>query len=167
LTDAQRALRRQVHETIAKVSYDVARRMTFNTAIAAVMELINALYKFEDTSPNARALMQEALDAVVLLLAPIVPHVSHALWLELGHEHAAVDARWPEADERALVREAIEIVVQVNGKLRGSVAVAPDASEDDVKTAALDVPNVQRFIEGKTLRKVIVVPGRLVNVVVS
>ena len=167
LDDPQRDLRRQVHETIAKVSDDVARRMTFNTAIAAVMELINALYKFEDSSPNGRALMQEGLEAVVLLLAPIVPHIAHALWQALGHQEAVIDAAWPRVDEQALVRDAIEIVVQVNGKLRGSVAVAPEAADDEVRAAALAVSNVQRFIEGKAVRKVIVVSGRLVNIVVA
>ena len=142
LNAEQRALRRQVHETIAKVSDDVARRFTFNTAIAAVMELINALYKFEDTSAQGRAAMQEALETVVVLLSPIVPHISHALWQALGCSGA------------------------VNGKLRGNVTVAIDAERPAIERAALQESNVQRFVEGKAIKKVIVVSGKLVNIVI-
>ena len=167
LSDDQRALRRQLHETIAKVSDDMGRRHTFNTAIAAVMELINALAKFEDTTPTGRALTQEALEAVVSMLSPIVPHITHALWRALGHQGDIVDVPWPVVDEAALVKESIELVVQVNGKLRGRVAVAVQADNEAVQQAALADENVQRFVEGKTVVKIIVVPGKLVNVVVK
>ena len=166
LNAEQRALRRQVHETIAKVSDDVARRFTFNTAIAAVMELINALYKFEDTSAQGRAAMQEALETVVVLLSPIVPHISHALWQALGCSGAVIDARWPVADAMALVRDEVQYVVQVNGKLRGNVTVAIDAERPAIERAALQESNVQRFVEGKAIKKVIVVSGKLVNIVI-
>ncbi len=166
LDDAQRVLRRQVHETIAKVSDDIGRRYTFNTAIAAVMELVNALYKFDDESAAGRAVMQEALETVVVLLSPIVPHVCHVLWQALGHGTAVIDTPWPQVDESALARDRIELVVQVNGKLRGRIAVAPDADRASLEQTALADENVQRFTEGKTVRKVIVVPGKLVNVVV-
>lgn len=166
LTAEQKALRGKLHETIAKVSDDIGRRYTFNTAIAAVMELINALYKFEDTSPQGRAVAQEALEATVLLLAPIVPHISHALWHALGHADAVLDQTWPVADPAALTRDRVRLVVQVNGKLRGQVEVAVDADESELKTAALADENVQRFIAGKALRKCIVVPGKLINLVV-
>jgi len=167
LSDPQRALRNQVHTTIAKVSDDIGRRFTFNTAIAAVMELVNALYKWEDDSEQGRAVMQEALESMVLILSPIIPHAAHAVWQELGHSDALVDRGWPEVDEEALSVDAVDLVVQVNGKLRGKITVAADADEEAIKNAALEDPNAQRFIEDKTVRKVIVVPGRLVNIVAN
>jgi len=166
LDERQRALRRQVHETIAKVSDDVGRRYTFNTAIAAVMELVNALQRWDDRSPAGRAALHEGLETAVLLLSPIVPHIAHALWGALGHERAVVDERWPEADPAALERSTIEIVVQVNGKLRGHLSVGAGEDRQAIEREALANPNVQRFIAGKTVRRVIVVPGKLVNVVV-
>jgi leucyl-tRNA synthetase len=167
LNDRQRGLRRQTHQTIAKFSDDVGRRFTFNTAIAAVMELLNALYKFDDDSEQGCAVVQEALEAAVLLLSPIVPHICHVLWRQLGHQQAIVDAPWPLIDESALVREEIELVVQVNGKLRGRISIATDAERDAIERAALNDENVQRFVEGRGIAKVIVVPGRLVNIVVK
>ncbi|HSQ70575.1 MAG TPA: leucine--tRNA ligase [Steroidobacteraceae bacterium] len=166
LSSAQRELRRQVHETLAKVTNDIGRRHTFNTAIAAVMELSNALARFEDRAPQGRALMQEALEIIVLALSPVVPHACHTLWRALGRTSAVVDERWPEADPAALERETLELVVQVNGKLRGRVQVPADASEALVREAALADPNVQRFMAGKPLRKFVYVPGRLANLVV-
>jgi leucyl-tRNA synthetase len=167
LSPAQRDMRRQVHETLAKITHDIGKRRTFNTAIAAVMELMNALAKFEDRSAQGRAVMQEALEIVVLGLSPVVPHACHALWRELGHtEHAVVDARWPQVDESALVREAIEVVVQVNGKLRGRVTVPANAGEAQVREAALADEGVQRYVDGKPLRKFVYVPGKLANLVV-
>jgi leucyl-tRNA synthetase len=166
LNEAQRELRRRVHETIAKVSDDMGRRYTFNTAIAAVMELINAIARFDDASVQGRAVVHEALDAVTLLLAPIVPHACHALWQELGHSGAVVDASWPEVDKDALVQSEIELVVQVNGKVRGRVKVPAEADNATVEAVALADGNVQRFIEGKPVRKLIVVPKKLVNIVV-
>ncbi|MBI5462247.1 MAG: leucine--tRNA ligase [Gammaproteobacteria bacterium] len=166
LNDGQRELRRRVHETIAKVSDDMGRRYTFNTAIAAVMELINAVSKFEDASAQGRAVVQEALEAVTLLLAPIVPHACHALWQELGHSGAVVEASWPEVDKDALVQSEIELVVQVNGKVRGRVKVPAEADNATVEALAKADENVQRFIEGKPIRKLIVVPKKLVNIVV-
>ncbi len=166
LDDEQRALRRKIHETIAKVSDDVGRRYTFNTAIAAIMELVNALAKGDAASPPGRALMQEGLDAVVLLLAPIVPHAAHVLWRELGHETAVIDERWPVAEGAAMERDAIDLVVQVNGKLRGHIQVSKSADRKTIENEALENPNVRRFLEGKAIRKLIVVPGKLVNVVI-
>ena len=165
LDEAGVELRRKLHETIAKVSDDIGRRYTFNTAIAAVMELCNALGRYPAETDAARGLHQEALEVVVLMLQPITPHLSHGLWHALGRDGAAVDQPWPAVDEAALVRDEVELVVQVNGKLRSRIAVPADADEDGIRTQALADENVQRFIEGKTIRKVIVVPGRLVNVV--
>ncbi len=166
LSGAGRDLRRQVHEMLAKVTTDIGRRRTFNTAIAAVMELMNAVARFEDRSPQGRAVVQEALEIAVLALSPVVPHACHTLWRELGHSTAIVDERWPRVDEGALARETIEVVVQVNGKLRGRVTVASDAGEGAVREAALADANVQRFMEGKPVRKFVYVPGKLANVVV-
>ena len=155
-----------MHETLAKVTVDIGRRRHFNTAIAAVMELLNALGRFDDRSPQGRAVLQEALEVAVLVLSPVVPHVCHALWKALGHARAVIDEQWPRVDEGALVRETIEVVVQVNGKLRGRVAVAAEADEAAVREAALADSNVQRFIEGRPVRKFIYVRGKLANVVV-
>lgn len=167
LSSEQKALRGKLHQTIQKVSDDVGRRHTFNTAIAACMELLNDLGKFKDDSPQGRAVSREVLDAVVLMLAPIVPHITHVLWESLGHSSELMDERWPAVDASALVRDTIELVVQVNGKLRGRVEVAADAPKDAIESAALEEENVQRFLEDKSVRKVIVVPGRLVNIVVG
>ena len=166
LNDVQRSLRRKTHQTIAKVSDDIGRRYTFNTAIAASMELLNATKRFDDASPSGLAVVREALEAIVLMLSPIVPHIFHELWHVLGHESAAIDQRWPAFDESALEQDMVEIVVQVNGKLRGRISVAAGADNDAVSALALADENVRRFVAGKTIRKTIVVPGRLVNVVV-
>ena len=167
LDAGQQALRRKLHQTIAKVSDDMGRRHTFNTAIAACMELLNELGRFRDDSPAGRAVAQEAYEAVVRMLSPIVPHITHRLWRLLGHEEAVVDAPWPAVDEAALAEDTVQYVVQVNGKLRGKVQVPADAERGAVEAAALAEPNVQRFIAGKTVRKVIVVPGKLVNIVAN
>jgi leucyl-tRNA synthetase len=166
LNAEQKALRRKTHQSIAKISDDIGRRYTFNTAVAASMELLNAVTRFDGESDADRAVVQEALEAVVSMLSPIVPHICHTLWHALGHDTAIVDERWPEIDESALAADLVEIVVQVNGKLRGRVSVAADADNDTIAGQALADPNVQRFVEGKPVRKTIVVPGRLVNIVV-
>ncbi|MGY4876397.1 leucine--tRNA ligase [Vreelandella aquamarina] len=167
LTDDQKAMRRKTHETIQKASDDIGRRTTFNTAIAAVMELSNTLAKFEDSSPQGLAVAREAVEACVLLLAPIIPHACHALWEQLGHVDPVIDATWPSVDEQALTRDSIELVVQVNGKLRARVEAPASADKAAVEALAMADDNVQRHIDGKTVRKVIVVPGKLVNIVVS
>ena len=166
LDAGQKDLRRKTHETISKISDDIGRRNMFNTAVAASMELLNAVNRFEDDSDQGRAVEREALESVVLMLSPIVPHICHALWQMLGHETALVDQRWPEVDESALSRDLVEIVVQVNGKLRGKISVAADADKQRIIDQALADPNAQRFIADKKVRKTIVVPGRLVNIVV-
>ena len=166
LTDVQKNLRRKTHQTIAKISDDLGRRHSFNTAVAASMELLNAVNKFTDTSDNGHAAEREALESVVVMLSPIVPHICHALWQELGHESALIDQRWPEYDESAIEMDLVEIVVQVNGKLRGRISVAVDTAKDAVEATALADKNVQRFIGDNDVRKVIIVPGKLVNIVV-
>ncbi len=166
LSSAQRELRRQVHQTLGKVGDDIGRRRTFNTAIAAVMELLNALSRFQDETPQGRALMQEALELVVLMLSPFVPHATHALWLALGREGALVDQPWPQVDSAALVQDCIALVVQVNGKLRGRISVPVNADEATARAAALADEAVARFVGTSAVRKFIYVPGKLVNVVI-
>jgi leucyl-tRNA synthetase len=165
LDAAQRTLRRQSYQALAKVSDDIGRRRTFNTAIAAVMELLNSVAKFKAESAQDRSVLQEALEIAVLALSPIVPHVTHALWHALGHSRALIDEPWPSIDRAALAQATHEIVVQVNGKLRSRVSVATDADDAALRAAALADPNVQKFIGAGGVRKVIVVPGKLVNVV--
>lgn len=167
LNDGQKALRRQTHETIAKVGDDIGRRFTFNTAIASVMELINALVKFKDDSEQGRAVMQESLQAIILLLSPIVPHITHELWKVLGQESSLLDQAWPKVDESALVKDSLQIIVQVNGKLRSRIEVPASASKDEIEAAAVTDENVKRFTDDKQVVKVIVVPGKLVNIVVK
>ena len=166
LTGAQRELRRTAHQALAKATDDIGRRRNFNTAIAAIMELLNALGRFGDPSAQGRAVRQEALRIAVLVLAPITPHVCHVLWQALGSTSALVDERWPAPDAAALAQESYEIVVQVNGKLRGRISVAVDADEAAVRAAALADAQVRRFLADKPVRRVIVVPGKLVNVVI-
>jgi leucyl-tRNA synthetase len=166
LTSAQADLRRVAHQALSKATDDIGRRHNFNTAIAAVMELLNAVARFGDGSAQGRAVRQEALEIAVLVLAPIVPHVCHALWQGLGAERALVDEPWPKVDTQALVQDTYQIVVQVNGKLRGHVSVPADSDEATVRAAALADERVQKFMDGKPVRRVIVVPGKLVNVVI-
>ena len=163
----QKALRREVHKTIAKVSDDIGRRQTFNTAIAAVMELMNKLTKASLESDQDRAVMAEALSAVVRMLYPITPHICFELWQALGNETAIDTAEWVKADESAMVEDEKLIVVQVNGKVRGKVTVAADADEETVKTIAFADENVKKFTDGQQIVKVIYVAGKLLNVVVK
>ncbi|MDH5387588.1 MAG: leucine--tRNA ligase [Gammaproteobacteria bacterium] len=167
LSDEQKDIRRKVHETLKKVSDDIGRRYTFNTAIAAVMELINELAKYKDDSKQGRAIMHEAIEFITLMLSPIVPHITQQLWQDLGHEGLVAEASWPVHDESALVQDEIEMMIQVNGKLRSKIKVPVDADKETVETMALADGKVVSFTEGKTVRKVIVVPGRLVNLVVA
>lgn len=166
LDEGQMAMRRKLHETIAKVGDDIGRRYTFNTAIAAVMELCNALARFDDDSPGGRAVRQEALDAVVRMLTPIVPHVAEVLWQGLGHRDDLLDAEWPIHDPAALARDEVELVVQINGKVRGRIRVAADLDDDAIEAAAREEPNVARHLTDQAVRKRIVVPGKLLNLVV-
>jgi len=167
LNDNLKAARRKTHETIQKVSDDIGRRYAFNTAIAAIMELMNTLTKLDKKDGAARSVLKEALNAITRMLAPITPHISHTLWQELGNEDSILDAPWPEVDESALVRTSIQIVVQVNGKVRGKIDVPANVDQDGAIAAAKLDEKVQSFIDGKTIRKEIYVPGRLVNIVAN
>ena len=166
MTDEQQTVRRFVHQTIQKVSHDVGVRTIFNTAIAANMELVNTLSKFVDESDNGKAIRQEALESIVLMLAPIVPHICHQLWLDLGHQQAVLGVAWPQVDESALEQDTIELVIQVNGKLRSKISVSITASSEEIQAQALSDELALRFIDGKPIRKVIVVPKKLINIVV-
>jgi leucyl-tRNA synthetase len=166
LDPAQKTLRRHLHETIAKVADDYGRRHSFNTAIAALMELLNHVARFDDVSDAGRAVRHEALETMVLLLNPVTPHLSHALWQLLGHPETLLeDVPFPQPDPAALEREAVTLAVQVNGKLRGTIETAPGAAREDIEAAALAEPNVAKFLEGLAVRKLIVVPGKIVNIV--
>jgi len=164
---AAKDVRRKLHETIAKVTDDYGRRQTFNTAIAAVMELCNELVRLDQSEAESKAVMTESLNITVRLLAPIVPHICHALWQALGNTTDVANEAWPEVDESALVRDEIELVVQVNGKVRAKMSVSVDASKESIEQLALAQDNVRRFIADATVRKIIVVPGRLVNIVAN
>jgi len=166
LNDIQKDLRRKLHDQLAKISDDFGRRYNFNTAVAACMELVNALAKFDDRSPQGRAVLNEALDALSRVLSPIVPHFSHALWAALGHATPVIDAEWPEPEAEARLSDQIKLVVQVNGKLRGQISVPAGSSQDAIIAVALADEQVQRFLVGATIRKQVVVPGKLVNFVV-
>ncbi len=167
LSDEQKAVRRAIHLAIKQASNDIGQHHKFNTAVAQVMTLMNVLEKAATASEQDRALLHEGLETVVLLLAPITPHISHELWQRLGHADAVIDAQWPQFDESALVQDSLTLVVQVNGKLRGEIIVAADASREEVEAAARSNDNVLRFTEGLAIRKVIVVPGKLVNIVAN
>jgi len=166
LSEAQKAMRLKLHETIGKVTDDYDRRLTFNTAIAANMELLNSVSRYEDDSATGKAIRQEVFDSMVLMLSPIIPHICHRLWRDLGHDSVIIDHPWPEVDTTALVQDSIEMVIQVNGKLRGKMQVAADADRASCEAMARDNEQLRRFIGEDPIRKVIVVPGKLVNFVV-
>ncbi len=168
LSPAGKTIRRQLHEAIQKIADDYARRYSFNTAIAAVMELMNALSKYDESGDAARALRQEAFEAVALLLNPITPHTSHALWQLLGHRETVLETLpFPMVDPAALLRDTLTLAVQVNGKLRGTIEVPANADKAAIEALALAEPNVLKFIDGRAVKKRIIVPGKIVNLVVG
>ncbi|WP_289030970.1 leucine--tRNA ligase [uncultured Paraglaciecola sp.] len=167
LSNSQKKLRRVIHKTIEKVTDDVGRRQTFNTAIAATMELLNHLQKAPQDNAQDLAVLREGIDTLVLLLAPIAPHICHVMWKDLGHSEGVETAPWPVADVAAMVEDEKLVIVQVNGKVRAKITVAADATKEQVEALGLAETNVQQHIEGKTIRKVIYVPGRLLNVVAN
>lgn len=172
LNPAQRKLRLKSHQSLEKISDDYGRRNTFNTAIAATMELLNATTKFADAqqaplSLHDKMVVQESLEIIIAVLAPIVPHFSHVLWQHLGHNGAVIDATWPVVDQSALAQDSVLVVVQVNGKLRAKLEVEKDITKDELEKLALNDETVKRFTDAGTIRKVIVIPGKLVNIVVN
>ena len=167
LDNDQKSLRRELHKTIAKVTDDIGRRQTFNTAIAAVMELMNRLQKAPQESEQDRALMDEALNAIVRLLYPMMPHACFVMWQALGHSESIDDSLWPVADESAMVEDEKLIVVQINGKVRGKFTVPANADQESVIAQAKQEPNIQKYLVDVAIRKVIYVPGKLLNLVVG
>ena len=167
LSDEARDVYRKLHETIAKVSDDIGRRYHFNTAIASIMELTNSVMKFDAISDADRAVRSEAVEAIVILLSPITPHITEHLWSGLGHQNSLMDVPWPKVREDALTRNTLTLVVQVNGKLRGRIEVPSDADQVTILTMARDEPQVAKFLEGMVEKKAIVVPQKLVNLVVA
>lgn len=167
LNSNQQAVRRKTHETIRRVTDACSRRYAYNIAIAAVMELCNEIAKLADRTPQSLAVEREALETAILLLAPITPHICHTLWQNFGHAEPVIDATWPVVDESALVKSHIEVVIQVNGKLRAKTEVAIDSDQDSVLAIATAIDNVQSHIDGKTVRKVIWVPNKLLNIVAN
>jgi len=167
LTSEQQQMRYKIHQTIAKVTDDIAERQHFNTAIAAMMELTNALNKFQDSSDNGLALMREGWLSMIKMLSPFAPHICQTLWEDMQQPGLLAEADWPTVDSSALVQDEVEMVIQVNGKLRAKIKVSADADKESVEALALAEDNVKRFIEDKTIRKIIVVPKKIVNVVVS
>ena len=166
LDDGQKAMRLKLHETIKKVSDDYSRRLTFNTAIAANMELLNSVNRFADQSDAGHMIRQEVFDSMILMLAPIVPHICHRLWRNLGHQSLIIDHSWPSVDAAALQQDNIEMVIQVNGKLRGKMSVSVNADREFCQASALENEQVQRFIGDQAVKKIIVVPAKLVNIVI-
>jgi leucyl-tRNA synthetase len=166
VSEGGRLLRRTAHQTLVKVGSDIGRRRTFNTAIAAAMELLNAVGHYQERGEVAHAVRHEALEIAVLVLSPIVPHICHSLWFSLGHTTAVIDERWPQPDARALAQSMVELVVQVNGKLRARIQLPVGAAREHAEEAALADPGVQRFVAGKPVRKLIHLPDKLVNIVV-
>ncbi len=167
LTDIEKDLRRKTHETIEGVTVDFAERKTFNTAIAKAMELLNAINKFESNAPQSCAVVKEAIQTIVLILSPIAPHIAQQLWQDLGNEGLVIDASWPVADKSALVKDTLLYVVQVNGKVRAKLEVSASTSKADIEAMALTDERVKKFTDGVTVRKVIVVPNKLVNIVAN
>jgi leucyl-tRNA synthetase len=163
-----RALHRKTHQTIQKVTDDIEQRFHFNTAISAVMELVNTIYQFRsenDWGPEAFPVLRLAVETAVILISPMVPHIADEMWYALGHERSVVQEPWPEWDEEAVSEDMQLIVVQVNGRLRNRIYVSPSASDEDVKKAALSDERIKAFIGDQPVRKVVVVPGKLANVV--
>ncbi len=166
LSKEQQSVRRFLHQTIQKVTHDMGVRTIFNTAIAANMELLNTLAKFTDESNNSKAIRHEILEAIAIMLSPIVPHICDQLWRDLGHDNAIVSESWLSIDESALVQDSLELMVQVNGKLRGKITATASATNAEIETIALSDTTVLKFIDGQTIKKVIIVAGKLVNIVV-
>ena len=163
--DAQKELRKDTHKTIAKVSDDIGRRYTFNTAIAAIMSLSNRVSRYQIDTDLDRKVVREALESMVLLLSPIVPHICNHLWTELGHQNAVVNELWPTFNEDLTVDATLEIVIQINGKLRARLNVAANIDEETLKELAFNEPKIAKLIAEQTIKKTIVVPGKLINIV--
>jgi leucyl-tRNA synthetase len=165
LSNDAKALRREIHLTLKQANYDLTR-FQFNTVVSAAMKMLNALEKSGKKQAN-RAVTQEALSILLRLLSPITPHICHTLWIELGYGDDILTGSWPEPLDAAMVQDELELVIQINGKLRGSMAVPKDMERSAIENLALQQPVVQKYLEGASVKKTIVVPGKLVNIVVG
>ena len=166
LTNKQKGLRRKTHQTIAKVSDDIGRRYTFNTAIAAVMELVNELNAFEINDDVDKQVVKEAIKAIILLLSPIVPHICNRLWLDLGYDSSIIDESWPTHNPELMVQENVEIVIQVNGKLRSKITVDQSIDDKALEELVMMDEKIKKHTDGHTVKKIIIVPKKLVNIVI-
>ena len=166
LSESQKNLRFKVHSTIKKVTDDIGRRYKYNTAIAGIMELLNTLNKYQPVSPECDILKQEAFEAIVKLLSPITPHICHALWQKLGKEDPLIYASWPNYDENILKRKEIEIIIQINGKLRGKLNIDVDSKQKELESMVMSNDKIIKFLDGKSVKKFIYVKGKLINVVI-
>ncbi|MBT4122967.1 MAG: class I tRNA ligase family protein, partial [Candidatus Ruthia sp.] len=167
LSKEQKAVRQKTYQTLGKITDDMSRRHSFNTAIAALMELSNTLAKFTDSDEQSMAVRAESIDIILKSLSPITPHICHHLWRALGNNSAIINEAWPSVDEDALAQDEVQIVVQINGKLRAKLTLSADTDKAQVEAQALADENVAKFTEGKNVVKVIVVPNKLVNIVVK
>ena len=167
LDEEQKALRHKTHQALQKVGDDFGRRHSFNTAIATMMELNNAVSRFSDTAAESMAVKKEAIEIMVKCLSPVMPHVCHHLWFLLGGTEAVINAGWPEVDKSALVQENVQIIAQVNGKLRAKIMAPLDSENQTVQEIALKDGKVNKFTDDKKIIKVIVVPNKLINIVVK
>ena len=170
MADPERDLYRKTHETIQQITRGLDGAFTFNTAIAGIMELMNSIDHLKisaDSSDSAKIVFRDAIQNVVLLLSPFAPHIAEELWVELGHDAGVMNADWPVVNEEALKRDELQLAVQVNGKVRDQIKVPSSASREEIEAIAMASEKIQTWLEGKTIRKVIVVPGRLVNIAVS
>lgn len=165
-SEAENNLRYKTHITIQKVTDDIGRRYKFNTAIAAIMELLNTINKHKDVIDEKTIIIQEALESIVMLLSPITPHICHALWKKLGHETSIIYAKWPIVDESVLVKKEIQLIIQVNGKLRSKMIVDVDTSKTTIEKLVMEDEKVKNFIDSKLIKKIIYVKDKLVNVVI-
>ena len=166
LSDKQKSLMRKTHQTIAKVSDDIGRRYTFNTAIAAVMELVNELNAFEINDDVDKQVVKEAIKAIILLLSPIVPHICNRLWLDLGYDSSIIDESWPTHNPELMVQENVEIVIQVNGKLRSKITVDQSIDDKALEESVMMDEKIKKYTDGHTVKKIIIVPKKLVNIVI-
>ena len=167
LNEEQRLVRQKTHLALQKVGDDFGRRHSFNTAIATMMELNNAISRYSDVSEQGMAIKQESIEIMVKCLSPVIPHVCHHLWFLLGGKNAIVDSSWPVVDESALVQENVQVIAQVNGKLRAKLMVPLNSDNEAVQGLALSDEKIEKFTKGKQIIKVIVVPNKLINIVVK
>ena len=167
LTKEDKAMRFTINATLKKVTEDLNEKFGFNTAISALMELINEMYKYKELETRNDAVIKEAIETIVTIIAPFAPHIGEELWTMIGKEGSIFDISWPKYDESALVKDEVEVVVQINGKVRGKLSVAANISREDMQEAAMNDEKIKALVEGKTIVKVVAVPKKLVNIVVK